>query len=58
MKQPQEVYVVDADVKVDMINPVRNVFAIPLERKFKCIQGGDGDKVIYRQVTKYFKESE
>ncbi len=56
MKQPQEIYVVDVDVKVDMINPERNAFLIPLERKFKCIQGGEGNKVIYRQVTRYFKE--
>lgn len=58
MKQPQEIYVVDADVKVDMMNPERNVFLIPLERKFKCIQSDEGDKIIYRQVTIYFKESE
>ena len=58
MKQLQEIYVVDAGVKADMINPERNVFAIPLERKFKCIQDDDGGKVIYRQVTKYFKECE
>ena len=58
MKQPQEIYVVNADVKVDMMNPVRNVFSIPLERKFKCIQGGEDGKVIYQQVTRYFKEIE
>lgn len=57
-KQPQEIYVVNVDVKVDMMNPEKNVFLIPLERKFKCIQGGEGGKVIYRQVTRYFKESE
>lgn len=54
----QEIYVVNADVKIDMMNPERNVFLIPLERKFKCIQGGEGGKIIYQQVTKYFKESE
>lgn len=58
MKQPQEIYVIDPDVKVDMMNPERNIYIIPLERKFKQIQGGDGGKVIYRQVTRYFKESE
>ena len=41
-----------------MMNPERNIYLIPLERKFKCIQGGEGGKVIYRQVTRYFKERE
>jgi len=54
MKQPQEIYVVDADVRVDMMNPATNVFLIPLERRFKCIQRGEGGKVIHRQYTKYF----
>lgn len=58
MKQPQEIYIVEPDVKVDIMNSERNVFLIPLERKFKCIQGGEGGKVIYRQVTIYFKEIE
>lgn len=49
MKQPQEIYVIDTDVKVDMMNPERNIYLIPLERKFKCIQGGEGGKVIYRR---------
>ena len=56
MKQPQEIYVVNPEVKVDMMNPARNIFLIPLERKFKCIQGGEDDKIIYQQVTKYFKD--
>ena len=56
MKQSQEIYVIDTDVKVDMMNPERNIYLIPLERKFKCVQGGESGKVIYRQITRYFKD--
>lgn len=59
MKQrPQELYIVHEDVKVDMMNPVSNVFLLPVAHKFECIQSGEDGKVVYRQVTKYFKEIE
>ena len=58
MIQPKEIYVINPNVKMDMMNPVANIFAIPVEHKFKCIQSRESGKVIYTQITKYFKESE
>ena len=56
MKQTQEFYVVDPNTRVDIMNPVRNIFLIPLGHKFKVIQCEEGGKVIYKQVTRYFRE--